>query len=88
MTATLNIINVPPVEIAIGTIPEGKRIDFLTGKAVHEALTLNVNQRRTINVLVKVGSICAMIQVTNEPSMMGNPSLGIARMRLGQLPKC
>lgn len=36
MNASLNIINSPSVEVAVGTVPEGKRIDFLTGLAVND----------------------------------------------------
>ena len=34
MSAILNTIHAPSVEVTIGTIEEGKIIDFLTGKAV------------------------------------------------------
>ena len=34
MSTALNIINAPSVEVTVGTIPEGKRIDFLTGRTV------------------------------------------------------
>lgn len=36
MSTALNTINAPSVEVAIGTIPEGKRIDYLTGRIVND----------------------------------------------------
>src|SRR5437867_827421 len=36
MSASLNTINAPPVEVAVGAIPDGKRIDFLTGRVVND----------------------------------------------------